>query len=311
MNSSNSYESFLAHSGQKSWIDFDFVAFDIETTGAYPLGAQICELGAVKWNYRSGIISEFHSLIKPTHKMSQFIIGIHGITNEMVANSPRIEEQIGPFYDFIQNSIAVAHHAPFDMGFVAFEFEKMGLSLPTIPALCTSLLARKVFTESTNHKLQTLIPYLGLPQGVAHRATDDARSCLGVAVKCMAQMSSANISNEKIFSNQLSLVDESEGNSQLHFTSISDIYKTVEKNLSWQNYSIKELARDPNSLKLIQAIEEHRSVSVVYDSKPKRRIIPKGIVRNPDGDFIYAFCDRDSKDKRFYLSKISSVESEF
>jgi DNA polymerase III subunit epsilon len=88
----------------------------------------------------------------------------------MVEHAPRMSERIEHFHSFIQGAIPVAHHAPFDLGFVAIEFENAGLPLPTMPALCSSLLARKLFPESTNHRLQTLIPFFGIEQGTAHRA---------------------------------------------------------------------------------------------------------------------------------------------
>ncbi len=167
----------------EKWQNLTFVAFDTETSGAYPLSADICEIGAVKW--QSGkIIEEFHTLLKPKELMSDFIIGIHGITNEMVSNAPRVEDKIKDFYDFIQHSVVVAHHAPFDLGFIAIEFEKAGLKLPEDPALCSSLLSRKLIPEAPRHKLQILIQHLKLHQGQAHRASDDAKACFEVALHC-------------------------------------------------------------------------------------------------------------------------------
>ena len=32
----------------KKWTDVEIVAFDLETSGAYPLGSEIVEFGAVK-----------------------------------------------------------------------------------------------------------------------------------------------------------------------------------------------------------------------------------------------------------------------
>ncbi|PIS11739.1 MAG: hypothetical protein COT73_02405 [Bdellovibrio sp. CG10_big_fil_rev_8_21_14_0_10_47_8] len=152
----------------KPWTEFDLIAFDTETSGAYPLGSEVVEFGAVKW--RGGqVIDSYQTLLKPSEPMTPFIIGIHGITNEMVENAPKISEKIHEIREFIEGSILMAHHAPFDMGFMAVDFQKNKIPFPSEPVLCTSLLARQLIPESHNHKLQTLIQVLKLDQGAAHR----------------------------------------------------------------------------------------------------------------------------------------------
>ncbi len=172
---------------QEPWSKSTFISFDTETSGAYPLEGEICEIAAVKWE--SGeIVGEFQSLVKVSKPMSDFIIGIHGITNEMMETAPLMKDVIGGFHEFVQGSVMMAHHAPFDLGFVSLEFEKHNLRLPEISAICTSLLSRKVFPNFANHRLQTLIPLLGIEQGTAHRALDDSKACLQVGLRCMEKV---------------------------------------------------------------------------------------------------------------------------
>ncbi len=169
------------------WTESSFVALDLETSGKYPLESDICEIAAIK--YENGkIVGEFQTLIKPTHKMSDFVISIHGITNEMVENAPKIEQKIKELHDFIGDAVVTAHHAPFDLGFLAVAFEDARLPLPEGPILCTSLISRVAFPNSENHKLQTLIKYLGIDQGVAHRALDDTKACLQLLIKCLTEL---------------------------------------------------------------------------------------------------------------------------
>jgi DNA polymerase-3 subunit epsilon len=58
----------------------------------------------------------------------------------------------------------------------------------------------------------------------------------------------------------------------------------------------------------VSAIQKSETVAIIYEggqSKSKFRLItPKGIVRNPDGDYVHAECKIDHQRKRFYLSKI-------
>jgi hypothetical protein len=53
----------------------------------------------------------------------------------MVENAPAVTDVITDFYKFIEGAVVAAHHAPFDLGFIGYEFEKKNLMLPTTPAL--------------------------------------------------------------------------------------------------------------------------------------------------------------------------------
>lgn len=264
------------------WSDYPIVAFDTETSGPYPLESEIVELGAVKW-HQGKIVDQFQTLLKPSKPMTQDNINIHGITNEMVANAPRMQDQILQFCDFIQDSILIAHHAPFDLGFVAIEIEKAGLAFPNNVHFCSSLISRAVL-HTTNHKLQTLVKELNLVGGDAHRAYDDAYACLQVFFKAAEKLDLATI--EKL--------------------------KAVQaKKISWMDYSL--FNKPSQQLKsLVDAIQKQKTIQIVYEggqSKNKLRpITPKGLVRNPDGDYVHAECGLDNQRKRFYLSKILDIE---
>ncbi len=268
----------------QSWNDLEFVAFDTETSGAYPLGADVVEFGAVRWK-GGKVIDTYQTLLKPREPMSAFIIGIHGITNEMVADAPIMAEKVHEIADFMKDAYLMAHHAPFDMGFMAIEFEKAGISFPERPVVCTSLLSRKVIPESYNHKLQTLIPFLGIEQGTAHRAADDARACLEVGIHCMSRIG--------------------------YHEPVAKVLEAVGKDLLWKNFS---LHRDSDLIRIIrEAIEQKKSLDVSYQGgsttkNDVRRITPIGLVLNPDGDYVMAKCHRDGAQKRFYLEKMSNIQ---
>jgi len=268
----------------KSWKDFTYVSFDTETSGAWPLGDEICEIAGVKW--RNGqVIDEFQSLVKVSKPMSDFIVGIHGITNAMVAEAPPMGEVIKKFRDFIEGSIMVAHHAPFDMGFLANEFEKFNLTLPQPPVLCTSLLSICLFPEFENHKLQTLVQQFDLPKGTAHRALDDSRACGSAFLKCL----------EKIGDDK----------------SLKDVYQNQGTVLRWQRFSIREIEQYEVFAPIIEAIKKDINVEIVYGagtSADQTRIVkPLGIVRNLDGDYLATPGEPGGpyKHKRYYLKRIS------
>ncbi len=270
----------------RPWTEYEYVAFDTETSGAYPLGSEVVEFGAVKW--RDGkVIDRYQTLLKPSEPMSAFIIGIHGITNEMVADAPLMSEKIEEIRNFIKGAIPMAHHAPFDLGFIAIEMERAQLSFPSEPAICTSLLARKVILESSNHKLQTLVKLMNIDGGQAHRASDDANACLQVGLQCMLRVGAT--------------------------ASLRAILLEVGKELRWTNYAVFT-SHDQKILQFADAIRRKVAVDIVYQGgrlrNETRRIAPLGLVRNPDGDYVMALCHRDAVNKRFYLNKMSDLQVE-
>lgn len=266
----------------QNWRDLTLIAFDTETSGKYPLSAEICEIAAVKW--RGGeVVETFETLIKPSKEMGAEVIAIHGITNEMVADAPAMSEKIADFHRFIEGGVVVAHHSPFDIGFVTHEFEKAGLTLPSEPALCSSLLSRKLFPESQNHRLQTLIKFFGLPQGTAHRALDDTKACLDVALRCLEKAGDL-----------LQHAFDAQGGA-----------------ITWPRFSMREIAARAAVSVLMDAIVNQRRVSMVYmsgSSPGAARIVqPEGLVRSLDGDFLVAYDEKDQRSKRFYVEKISEA----
>src|SRR5688572_7652240 len=91
----------------KIWKDLTIVAFDTETTGQYPLQAEICEIAAVKW-HQGQIVGSFHTLLCPANTIPDEVIKIHGITNEMVKDAPPMVQVLPQFLQFIRESVVVA-----------------------------------------------------------------------------------------------------------------------------------------------------------------------------------------------------------
>lgn len=267
--------------------ELTFVAFDTETSGAFPIKEDIVEFGAVKWK-NGQEVDRMEFLFKPRRPMTDFIIGIHGITNEMVENSPNISAHIHEIKNFISDAIPVAHHAPFDMGFLNVEFERASIRAPNLPVLCTSLLSRKLVPETVDHKLQTLVKHFQFNSLAAHRAYEDARSCMMVLNKCIDRVSG-------------------------HVT-LDGLIGIQGKRLMWDNYS---LFNSKNSVVqgLIQAVEAEKMILMVYTKGTRknetRRLFPQGVVRSPDGDYLQALDPDDQKSKRYKLEFITDVQLEY
>ncbi len=266
---------------EKPWKEYTFVAFDTETSGQYPIVDEIVEIGMIKW--RGGqIIDRYQTLIKPSKPMGEAVIKIHGITNEMVEHSPAINDKINEIYDFLNGSVVIAHHAPFDLGFLTYEFEKFRKPLFSDTAVCTSLLARALI-QSPNHRLQTMVKLLNINHEQAHRAESDAEACLQLAFHCM-NLVGAN-------------------------ATLKQVVKAQKRTLWWQDYSLKTVENNQKWRGFMEALHEGKNVEFVYEAgthkgKP-RQAKPIGVVRNPDGDYFPALCLIDNVVKRFYMNKIS------
>lgn len=158
-----------------------FVVVDLETTGGSSERDAITEIGAVK--IRGGeVLGEFATLVDPEREIPPGIVSITGITPDMVAGAPPIDAVLPAFLEFSAGCVLVAHNAPFDVGFLRANCERLGLRWPKPRVLCTVKLSRRVLTrdETPNHKLATLAGVLGARTVPVHRALDDARSTVDV-----------------------------------------------------------------------------------------------------------------------------------
>jgi DNA polymerase III subunit epsilon len=161
--------------------DVTFVVVDLETTGGSPAGAHITEFGAVK--IRGGVvIGEFQTLVNPATPIPAFISVLTGITDQMVADSPRIDSVLPAFLEFAHGSVLVAHNAPFDISFLKAAALVTGRSWPPFRVVDTAHLARQVISkdEAPNRKLGTLAQLFGAATTPDHRALHDARATVDV-----------------------------------------------------------------------------------------------------------------------------------
>ncbi|MGZ4438519.1 MAG: DEDD exonuclease domain-containing protein [Nocardioidaceae bacterium] len=162
--------------------DLTFCVVDLETTGGSAQGGStITEIGAVK--VRGGeILGEFQTLVNPEQTIPPFIAVLTGITDAMVATSPRIEEVLPQFLEFAHGCVLVAHNAPFDVGFLRYFAEQQGRPWPAFEVVDTAKLARRVVTkdDAPNCKLSSLAALFGAGTTPNHRALSDARATVDV-----------------------------------------------------------------------------------------------------------------------------------
>ncbi len=171
-----------------------FVVVDLETTGGSPMGSRITEVGAVK--IRGGeVLGEFQTLVNPAEPIPAFISVLTGITDQMVADSPRIASVLPAFLEFARHSVLVAHNAPFDISFLKAAATFTGHSWPAFRVVDTAHLARQLISkdEAPNRKLSTLARLFGAETTPDHRALHDARATVDVLHGLVARVGSLGV----------------------------------------------------------------------------------------------------------------------
>lgn len=165
----------------KSIKDVDFIVFDLETTGFSRYHDKITEIGAVRVS--KGEISEvFNELVNPEKMIPEKVQELTGISNEMVAGCPKIDEILPKFLEFSKDAIFVGQNADFDIGFVRENAYNLGLEFEPI-YMDTLPMARAIFPDMGRFSLDKLARKLNVELLNHHRASDDATATAKIFIK--------------------------------------------------------------------------------------------------------------------------------
>lgn len=167
-------------------IDSPFVVFDIETTGLDNNKDNITEIGAVKVE-GGKIVDKWSTFVNPCRPIPEHITNLTGINDAMVKDAPKIEEILGSFLEFAKDCVLVAHNAAFDVGFMKKAARRSGLEF-NFCILDTLMLARCMYPDLPNFKLDTLTRHLHVILENHHRAVDDAKATADVFVKMIEEL---------------------------------------------------------------------------------------------------------------------------
>jgi DNA polymerase-3 subunit epsilon len=109
------------------------VVLDTETTGLNPQeGHRIIEIGCVELINRRLTGKRFHAYINPERVIDAGAIEVHGITNQFLDDKPVFAGVVKDFIAFIQGAELVIHNAPFDVGFINYEFSRLNNQTGTV-----------------------------------------------------------------------------------------------------------------------------------------------------------------------------------
>ena len=125
----------------------------------------VCDVAFLEIDKDLNILDIKSSLINPGRAISPEASAIHGLYDQDVYFSPKLDEFYARNWDD-SPTVLICHNVVFDKKFL-----EPHLRLEA--TLCTLALARQYIKNTTNHQLPTLARELGLETGVAHRASGD------------------------------------------------------------------------------------------------------------------------------------------
>ena len=100
--------------------------FDIETTGLKVDREAITEIGAVV--LKNGEITDrFQTFVNPNRRLTPEIIGLTGITDDMLKDAPQLKEALTGLFEICGRTPLAAHNAEFDIGFIRAGCGRVGL----------------------------------------------------------------------------------------------------------------------------------------------------------------------------------------
>ena len=255
-----------------------FVVFDIETTGFSNTNDKITEIGAVKIeNFK--VVDKFSELINPQKDISYKIQELTGITNDMVADKPTIEEVLPKFIEFIGDSVLVAHNAEFDMGFIAEKCRQQNIKFNN-KSVDTLTLARVLLPELKRHRLNIVAKALGVQLLNHHRAVDDAQATALIYIKFLEMLEKkgattlsevneilGKIDYQKLATNHVTLIAK-------NYTGLKNLYKII------SDSHVNHFYRAPRILRSV--LQEHRD-GILVGSACESGVIYRAVKKNlPD-----------------------------
>ena len=150
-----------------------FVCLDCEMTGLDPKDDRIIEVAALRFTLE-GAIEEYETLVNPERSIPESSMQFHHITEEMVADKPKMVQILPRLIDFIGKDIVVGHGVGFDLELIALAADRSGIPhcLRSLKFLDTLRMAR-LYGESPINSLEQLRQHFNIQFEGAHRAMSD------------------------------------------------------------------------------------------------------------------------------------------
>jgi DNA polymerase-3 subunit alpha (Gram-positive type) len=165
---------------------YEYVAFDLETTGLSEEHDEIIEVGAVKIRNHK-IVGKYNQIINPHRQLSSQIIELTGIDQELVDRGREKEEVVREFYDFCNGYPLLGHNIMFDYRFMKTGMLQFGIPFEKDGADTYQLAKKLLKNEVKSKSLGSLCDYYHYTNQAAHRAYHDALATVIVYEKMLQQ----------------------------------------------------------------------------------------------------------------------------
>ncbi len=154
-----------------------YTALDLETTGLDSHADMIIEIGAIR--IRNGDeIERYHQLVNPGRPIPPAVTDITGITDDMVADQPAVEEVLPAFVSWLSDDLILGYNVNFDVNFLYDASVRITGNPVTNDFLDTMRLARYLYPEEKRNRLIDLVNRFGIDETQTHRALDDAEQTI-------------------------------------------------------------------------------------------------------------------------------------
>ena len=132
------------------------IILDTETTGLSTTdNHRIIEIGCIELVNRKFTGKRYHQYINPERPVDDGAFAVHGLSNQFLSDKPIFSAVVQEFMDFIQGADLIIHNAPFDVGFINYEFSLVKKKWRTIEDHCrvidTLALARQLHVGQRNN----------------------------------------------------------------------------------------------------------------------------------------------------------------
>jgi DNA polymerase III epsilon subunit family exonuclease len=173
----------------RSLFEVPLAFLDVETTGLDHLEERVTEIACMVRDPDGTIRTSCSWLVNPGRVLSDEVIELTGITNEMLVDAPSFGQIYSGLTDIIpEDAIAVAYNAEFDRRFIGSEIVRLGRGTPrfiqeVVPWIDPMVMAkaRDPYAKGKGRfKLGATAARLGVVVEEAHRALADVITLAGV-----------------------------------------------------------------------------------------------------------------------------------
>lgn len=145
----------------------NFIFFDIETTGlCVETGAKILEIALIS---RDTILTDW-------------------VRNSKDVSDYNLKNELPLIFKKFKKGVIVGHNVGFDLNFISYKAEKLGLRGPDVFFIDTLSLSKRLIKNTSSYKLESLLDYFDIAiQAQLHTALVDAQATQALFWKLIAR----------------------------------------------------------------------------------------------------------------------------